>query len=512
MVTTAARTNSFVRSTPALATALLCLTLATLSYIFGQSAFSGAVGSGVAIIVIGVMFAFFGDDQFDMFSPAFFIGISFALFYGFATLAPTLMPSESAPLQVLLDRANDYVPEAAYVSFWCLLCLIFGYQLDIGTRLANTKKWFVLESRGSDFWFWLALSLTGGLASLISIISGAYLQTTDTLQTPLFYSAVGFFTGGIMFAAGFALYLALRPNGATWRVPAVFSVLLVFGIMVPTGSKSASLFGMVVVGLAWNYARQRFSRRFAVMTMIGLMGLLVVFLPFNVAYRALSLSEHTSGYASDLDRVAYAFDEVANSSLDDVVKESTEYFSQRFSNITIVGIILESQHNGLETSIGDSSYMRAVYSVIPRFIWAEKPALAMGREVAVKLGLGSVDAIVLGAEMSNTSVGLTLVGEAIYNLPSFLAPLVFVFVGIFLKWGYTAILLLFRYGVSLAGAFAAFFWIDIVFAMNEANLASVVAGAVKYMIFLWILLKVLGYRKKPVSSGVTTSVAPVSYA
>jgi hypothetical protein len=253
---------------------------------------------------------------------------------------------------------------------------------------------------------------------------------------------------------------------------------------------------LVVAGMAWNYTRYRLSRSYALAALSVLMVLLILLLPFNVAYRALSSSDSQRGYISDIGRIADAFNQVADSRFADVLDESADYFLQRFSNISIVGIILDSQLSGMETSIAESSYARAVYSFVPRFIWPDKPAVAIGREVTVRLGLGPVDAVVLGAEVSNTSVGLTMVGEAIYNLPSFAAPVIMILIGIAFRWGYESTLLLFRHKVSVAGALAGFLWFYIVFALNEGNLASVFAGAVKYLVFLWLLLKLLGYRKR----------------
>lgn len=473
--------------------------IAIVLYLLGGDEVTRLAGSAAGLIVCGLMFAFYGDDDFDLFSPAFFWGINFVIFYGIAALLPFFLPPEEASFISLFGRAKVYYPQATLTSFLCLLGLMAGYRSKLGVQLSSKVNWFARTGTaraGKIYWF--VLMLMGVFSYILLISSGAYFQASEEIvATPLLYSAAGFLHVGMLVAAPYALVRALQSDSNIfWKSAAISSVAIIFLVGLPSGSKTMALMGLIILAFAWNFARVRFNRKIAAIGIISLLLLLMALTPFNAVYRGISLvGGKDAGFSGSFAMMVDSIGDMQNTDIDELVDISINYTAQRLSNISIVSIILERQNAELELSLG-GTYALFIYTFIPRFLWEEKPGLTIGREVAVELKLGAVQGTLLGKAVSNTSVGITFVGEAVYNFSAYIAPLFMYFMGLFYRWLYEVFKYRGKGDRALLAGTAYMVWYGLVFTAHESNFAAAIAGAIKFVLFLLLLQSLLKFKKR----------------
>jgi hypothetical protein len=224
--------------------------------------------------------------------------------------------------------------------------------------------------------------------------------------------------------------------------------------------------------------------------------LLAILMPFNAIYRDVLLAGDTTnqGMTENFARMSEAVVDLGERDPDALFDLAVGYTSQRLSNIAIVSVLLGYQEANNDIRYG-GTYLRLFYVLIPRFFWVDKPPLSFGREVTVRLGLGRAEGRELGSEVSNTSVGLTFIGEAIYNFSVYLAPMFMMLMGMFYRWLYEAIKAQEQYSTAVTVSIACFAWYTLVFTAHESHLAALFAGAIKFAVFLWILQRLLKFKR-----------------
>jgi hypothetical protein len=474
--------------------------LAVVLYFLGDDEVTRVSGSAGALIFCGLMFAFFADEKFDMFSPAFFWGMNFAVFYGLAAILPFAMTPEQGGYHYIFTLARPYYPKAAIVSMFCILFFFAGYFVKFGSHKVDNTSWFFgrIAPEKNLRVFWGILMVMGVSSFLILIAGGGFNQSTTEAQSPMFYSASGFIQSALFVAVPFAVANALKRGAQLfWKLAAILSVgtTLIFGL--PSGSKTLALLALIFVSFAWNYVRHRYTRWQALASVLSVMVLLLILMPFNSVYRDIVLDnpdQVKQGLVSNFTFMKDAAEELSERDPKALVDLAVGYTSQRLSNIAIVAVILRRQESGMDLALGDT-YLRVIYGLVPRFIWKDKPPLTFGRETALKLGLGKSEGQVLGVEMSNTSVGLTFIGEPIYNFSIYLAPPFMLLLGMFYRWLYEAMKAHQLNSGALAVGLACFIWYSLIFTAHETELAPLFAGTIKFGLFLWLLLRLLKFKK-----------------
>jgi hypothetical protein len=475
--------------------------IALVLYLLGDDEITRVSGSAVALIVCALMFAFFSDEKFDIFSPAFFWGINFALFYGVAAILPFVMPPEHGSYDNVFTLGRSYYPMAAIASLFSTLFFFAGYQNKWAMHKGRHVTWFFGRAapEKNARVFWAILMAMGVSAFLILIAGGGFNQVTTEVKSPIFYSAAGYLQSALFISVPFSVAHALQKRSQRfWKIAAIISVgtTLFFGL--PSGSKTLALLSLIFVGFSWNYIRHRYTRQQALSTVLLVLGLLLILTPFNSVYRSLLLdnpNQAEQGLASNFTLMKDAVIELGKRDPVELVDLAVGYTSQRLSNIAIVAIILRRQQSDMELALGDT-YARLIYAFIPRFLMPEKPPLTFGRETAVKLKLTDSDGRVLGVEMSNTSVGLTFIGEPIYNFSIYIAPIFMMMLGMFYRWLYEAIGAQLPNSGALAVSLACFVWYSLVFTAHETELTPLFAGVLKFGVFLWLLLRYLNFKKR----------------
>ena len=451
---------------------------------------------GVAILLAGIAFAYYGDGCFDMFSPKFYVGLTFAIFYGVGAMYP-YFHERGGYYSEDIDRVLSYYPQASLVSFSCLIGFMFGYR----------NKWAIQKGMKSTLlcWrypkrsialLWILLATTGSISIVMLIANNAFFQTSTELQSPLFVGAAGFFASGVNVAIAISTAMAIRQRTKPWIITSALTIVLRILLGISSGSKTQVFVGLMFAALSWNYAVKAFTRKQTALLLLVTSAVLLVLMPFSVIYRgalAESASENQS-LSLALSQMKITADTLSGMDDRSLLDLTTEYAGARLSNTAIVANILRYQHEGGELHYG-SSYARMLLMFIPRFIWPDKPPVTISGAFNVEVFGTTPDNTVLGVETSNTAVGVTMVGEQLYNFPALLAPFGMVLIGMFFRWLYEV----FRSGlprspVIAIGVYAAW-WYIMIFSTNESNWASSFNGAATYTIFMFLLFWVLKMRR-----------------
>lgn len=452
---------------------------------------------GVGIFLAGLNLAFLRDGRFDMFEPRFHAGMIFSVFYGLGAIFP-FVGNQDGSFSEDVDRAIGFYPQAAMVSFFCVLGFAFGYSAPLAIqwgRRSGVFQWSA--SRPSAALLWIVLSITGLASYAVLVANSAYLQISTVAQSPLFLSATGFFLNGVTAAIAIAVTLALRTRSGLWRAAATLTIVLRVGLGILTGSKTQAFVGFIIAGLAWNYAAWQFTRKQAAIVLVLTVALLLLMMPFNLRYRD-ALSEaglETQSLGVALTQAKTALSLVGETDAESLWSSLVDYASARLSNMVIVANILRYQHEGGELHYG-SSYARMLLVFVPRFLWPDKPPATISGAFNVEVFDAQPDRTVLGEETTITAVGITLVGEQVYNFSAYFAPFGIILVGMFFRWLYEAFKSGLHSSPTIAIALYSIWWMILIFQSYESNWASSFNGALTYSAFMVVLFVILRIQKK----------------
>lgn len=460
---------------------------------------------GVSLFVIGILVALFGDDEFDMFSPIFFFGMSFAIFYGMSTISPFFL-GESFYSHVT-NQILPYYPLAGLVSYLCLAGFFAGYKNHFPSATGSrTSLLYWKGSNTSLMLLWSLLLGAGVLAFIILLANNAYLQSTTELQSPLFYSAVGFIQQGLVVSLALAIVMASKGRSRFWLAAAVATVMVALLFGIPSGSKTQVFLAFMIAGLAWNYHVKFISRSQAVSFTAIVLVLLLFLMPLNATYRATleSSDSQEQTLSTSFEFIGIAVKILGDQDFSETKDLAVNYFFSRLSNTSIVAGILRYQDEGGQIHYG-GSYLRFFYGLIPRFIWPEKPPVTIGQIFAVELGYNDAQEVRLGEPVSITSVGVTMIGEQVYNFTYLLAPFGMFILGMFYRWLYEVFLSAKSDYPEVAIAMYSYWWYGMIFSAAETNFAAILIGGIKFTAFLMILLVLFRFRKIKYTDGLTKS-------
>ena len=423
-----------------------------------------------------------------MFAPRFLVGMTFSIYYGFGALWPFL-DDRTGPYSGGVASLLPYFPTAAATSYLCLVGFLVGYENGWIQRVGSRSTLlFWTYSESAIKFLWTLMLVLGATAISLSMAFNTYFQTTTELQTPLFYGAVGFLLNGFYVATVIAVGMAFRSRNRSWRVLAGLTTAFLILMAVPTGSKTMFFIGFMFFAITWNYMAGPFTRRQAVAWFLVGFVALTAMLPFNIAYRDSLLESSSTEQSMSVatSTIATAMQDVADMDLDSLLDLMVDYSGGRFQNISIVAAIIRYQDEGGPLHYG-ATYGKMLLVVIPRFLWPDKPPITMGQELNRNL---------FGADSKNvTSVGITMVGEQVYNFSPALAPFGMILIGMFFRWLYEVFRAGFRVNPVIATATYASWWYTGVFGSGESNWATGFNGMLTFTLFLFVTFGLLGLRR-----------------
>jgi hypothetical protein len=425
----------------------------------------------VTLILLFIFFNLYFQQKIDIFSSYNFFIITFIVYYGFPIFFFMVLGAKN------LDPMRFYYNE--YMLLGTICCFLFIFFFDYAYKIIVFSIPNKSRKLNSDIFYFITLIACVNFAIEFQVGTMQQAQSEITIS-PLLYSILGTFRYLSYLLLAYLLALNLQ-RFRFYRLLifiVLFLTLMYFGFI--SGSKSVLLYPIITVLICYEcFFGFSFKKRFfLIIGGILMIPLLLIFQTLREVQLGLNIDSLT--------RVNYVevFAKVAQQ-IDVTKLEGYYYFVQRLNNLAIVSNILRIVDEG-GVLLG-STYLRIFWILIPRPFWPDKPSMTYGREFTVLGDYGPPDAIVLGVPMSNTSVGVTLIGESLLNL----GPL-FIIVAFLMG-------ILFKFLDSLIQSetdklnralLAHFIWFNILFVLLETNFAAVFAGAFKMIIFLYLLHKV----------------------
>jgi len=490
-------------------TAVLSAVIAALVWVAADDPLIRTIAMAVAIVVLGLVLAFRHGRTFDMFSPAFFVGVTFVVSYGIAAVLPFFTDIAQTHTGSAYTGLEFY-PQAAAAALMALVSFVLGYEAL--WRLCRARGAGFLRFRLGEATQWrttLAMTAIGYTALVLAVMRNLFFQGTVQERDPLAIGVIGFGIQFMYLALAIATAHALEARSRHWQLLAVASFTAVVAIGFSSGSKSAALIGFVFLVLTWNYVRHGINRMRSVLLALGLSGVLLVLFPANLMYRTAvseALLQDLSPRAAtiySLESTATAIGDLGTASF---LELGYGYLGSRIANVDVVATVLKRQREGMEYGWGET-YARVLPAFVPRLLWPNKPAISLSNEFAVTLGYSTPDVIMLGEEASFTAIGITLVGELVYNFPFVLIPLAAALLGLLFRWVYETFLEGFRASPALAVAVYALWWYGFVLPSFESNFATYFSGTVKAtigaLLLFWFVDLVRARRAAPAIRGGT---------
>lgn len=449
------------------------------------------IGWGVALTISGFVIALYGDQHFDAFSPLFVIGMIFSITYGLVAILLPVVGNSGV--------IEDSYPKAGLVSFLSIISLFFGYQLKANLGCASTGRhieWYGSRQAVTRFW--------------IVILGLVFIGVSLQLYTNNFFiSMIGddqdrkIKVGGIIgvlsqfgiVAVSMTTTMAFFRKSKKWKVAAaaIFFVLIVVGVL--AGKKLQILIPFLALAIAWNYGRGRLSRKTIISLFVG--GIILIGILGGVISSQRTIMSQYSEDERSVGLSVAAFGSVIS---DMFTKEDgsllftgINYGVSRLSHISVVESILRYQSKGGDLKYGDT-YARTMLVVVPRVLWKDKPPVVIGQEIAVELGYRPEEMTYMGKSASFTSIGITLVGEWIYNFPWWTAPLGMIVLGLFYRYLYELFLKHYSNNPEVVVGLYAVCWITLYLKGSESNFALSVGGLFQVTAFIVVLLFLTGFK------------------
>ncbi len=387
------------------------------------------------------------------------------MYFGVCGVYCVLYP-ETLPSLTLLR----YLIPAMALSVVGYLCFVAGYA-TLFTRTAPSRT---LDLRPNGLSGVLIFGVLGWIGQIAMTYQGRFMYahtgapsaalSTVQVLAPLFY--YGWFQAWYLFWSG-------------WNTPLRRALLVLLFIPMTgsvfvghVGSKMVAILLTAMPALAFWYARRAFPWK--TIAAITLAGVFVVFPIYN-NYR------NQSPRLDTLERLERTLREARRWDSETYLQNSTSAFMRRMAVITSVAAILRDVPRSVDFKYGETLVLAPISILIPRFVWPDKPNIAIGGEFGRTFHLASW----LG---EGTYIAATIVGELYWNfhVPGVVIGM-FLFGGA-LRWYYQ------RYGTGP--------WNDpvrksiyvalLVSIMHfEGNLAVLIGNWVKTLSILLLLLFVL---------------------
>jgi hypothetical protein len=390
-----------------------------------------------AICVLAPTFYLYWSGQFDLFHPLVFAawshvfpayvvgGLLFAIGWG------------NYFFLNFIDDPEYYLPlTLLYVSIG-FVGLTIGYFIPLGRFLGT------LIDRRLPEWNWrpdqvwlpgILLLLAGVAFNIIGFIQGlvGYQKNID----------VGSFDGLIfalvtLLGEG-TLLLWLAVFGARKRDVKFYVVLFVLIAFLPIrmavlGSRASLIIGLLPIAMAYLYSGHKL--RFRTAAIFGVVGVLAVFIGaiYGTTFRNIKGAEARMEAGEYFNHGLMTVEYLSNEDPLDVAQRGVEAVAGRVENLSAVAVTVANYEKlaPYEASYGlDNNIINDMYTAfVPRFVWPDKPHTSDPRAYSA-----------LYFNYGENSFPISPFGDLLRNFGSIGVPIGMMFLGIYLRLLYTALI------------------------------------------------------------------------
>ncbi len=261
-------------------------------------------------------------------------------------------------------------------------------------------------------------------------VGASVADTTDSFSTLNFTFAFLSLEAGFLVAMYIFRSRAIRLEHLL--ASGVIGFLLVTRVSL-SASRSSILSIVILLAMAYVYSGRRISKTTgAVFGTLGVLALIAGMI-YGTTFRQVKGSEDRTGLEQQIEVVGQTMDTISTQDTEKVLNVALTNLAERIDGISSVAVVVANYERlkpyeaayGLENNI----YTDLWTSLIPRFFWANKPAIFDARAYSD-----------LYFNFNGNSYALTPIGDLLRNFGPVGVPLGMLIVGIFLRFVYVALI------------------------------------------------------------------------
>jgi len=466
----------------------------------GRSIFSDFYLLPWTILTAGVLLApgyfLYRNGNFDLFHPLVFAVWSY-LFPAFVIGAFIIMLGLNEPYFFSFIES----PEINLPLSLVYICLGFvgmcaGFMIPYGKRFGEWAKSRASGGEWSGFNVWIAgsvLLLIGVGSNIIGFFQGllGYQKVSDSA---VFDGLISFLA--TILSVGFVLLWTLIFRQKKLD-PLHIVVIAVLIALIPLrlallGNRAGLLVAIVPIGIAFAYSGRRLKFiHGAIFTVMVLLALVIGVL-YGTAFRQIKGSEDRIATGAYLEQIVATVEYIDRTNAGDLISENAETLASRIENLSSLAVVV-SNHERLapyEASYGIENNIINDFStsLIPRFIWTDKPNTTDPRAYSD-----------LYFDYSENSFAITPFGDLLRNFGIIGIPLGMLIVGVYFRVIYS--FLIDGQNPTLWGVAAYYPFLSVV--SYEGFYSTFIPSAIRIAVVVLIPLAILHFlffRQRPTSN------------
>jgi len=452
------------------------------------------------ILTAGVLltpcYLLFRKGQFDLFHPLVFAVWSY-LFPAFVVGAFIIMLGLNEPYFFsFIDSPEINLPLSLVYICLGFIGMCVGFVIPYGKRFGSWARGHVSGSEWNGINVWIAggiLLLIGVGFNIIGFVQGllGYQKVSDSA---MFDGLISFLA--TILSVGLVL-LWVRIFREKDLDPLHIVVIAVLIALIPLrmallGNRGGLLVAIVPIGMAFAYSGRRLKLIHGVAFTVMVLVALVVGVLYGTAFRQIKGSEDRIATGAYLEQVVATVEYIGRTNVGELISENAETLASRIENLSSLAVVV-SNHERLAPYEADYGIENNILndlstSLIPRFLWREKPNTTDPRAYSD-----------LYFDYGDNSFAITPFGDLLRNFGIVGIPLGMLLIGFYFRVVYS--FLIEGQTPTLWGVAAYYPFLSVV--SYEGFYSTFIPSAIRIAIVVLIPLAILHFllfRKRPTST------------
>lgn len=339
-------------------------------------------------------------------------------------------------LSLLGDPESDLV--------WTYIYIMLGFgSMSLGFYLPFGKWFGEYASRKLPAWDWqpqqallpaIVFLIIGSYFFISPFFSGIFGFTLADATDPL--STISFTIAFLALEAGFLMGMYIF-RSRDFKIEHILAYVVIGFLLVSRVSLSSSrgsiLAIVILLAMAYTYSGRRISMTAGAIFGTLAVAALLVGMIYGTTFRNVKGTEAQTGFDKQIENVGATLDTITTQDTDKILAEGLTNLAERIDGISSVAVVVSNYERlkpyeaayGIENNI----YTDLWTSLIPRFLWANKPMIFDSRSYSD-----------LYFDFNGNSYALTPVGDLLRNFGPIGVPVGMLLVGIFLRFVYAALI------------------------------------------------------------------------
>ncbi|MDH3493515.1 MAG: hypothetical protein OEM82_08195 [Acidobacteriota bacterium] len=336
--------------------------------------------AGVAILAVPAYI--FYKSQFDLFHPLIF-GVWSYIFPAFVLGGLILAFGLSNPyFLTLIDYPQYHIPYSLFLVVLGYFSVVVGFYLPFNAYIVRRTENLIPDLNWDPEDLWLpgfVLMMIGIGFNILGFLQGLLgyqrIDETGIFDGLLFFLAVIFLIGNMLL--WLVVFQAKDKSGPYYLVLTVL-VLMVPLKMALQGNRGSLLGSAIPIALAFWYSGRRLKLQHSFVFGVVLFFATSIGIVYGTTFRMIKGSEQRMDTGDYVGQVVETIDYISRTDTVKLFDESTAVLFARIDNLSSLAVLVANyeQLEPYEASYGlkDNIYNDLVTSLVPRFLWPDKPS------------------------------------------------------------------------------------------------------------------------------------------